>query len=427
MEESPLYPNCLRALIEKAGYSFKEVSKEAHISERTLYYWAAGERIIPRDDRATLARVIGCTAEDLAPCQMSQGMVQSSQNYSQLQGKEGMNRKRRELLQLLNVANSSLIWPDIAWERVERVTNKPSFLDESGLRDLEAINHHYWCIYLLAFARMTVLEGVLEQLKTLVGFLQASHPLAVYRGLNVLVCDLAQLAGEIFFDINDYDTAQSCYTIAATVAKEVKHHDLWACALVRNAFLPIYDERYEDALPLLMQAERIAKRGDTALVTGHWVAAVLAEAHAGAGNLLLCQDALDLAEKVRNIQNGDNGGWLRFNGARLPEQRGTCFVSLKQPNLALPALNEALTKHSSPTRRRGMVLNDLARVALQQQDIEQACTYAHQVIEIALQGSSGMLRKRLYILRAELQPFAQTEVVKQLDKHFNVLLYKEER
>ena len=421
MEEDPPYPNCLRRLIETAGYSFKEVAKAAHISERTLYYWAAGDRIIPHEDRVTLARVIGCTVEDLAPCQMPQGMVQSSQDYSQLQGKEGMNRKRRELLQLLNVASGSLIWPDVDWERFERVTNRPSLLDESGLGDLEAINHHYWCIYLLSFARMTVLDGVLEQLKTLVSFLQVSHSLPVYRGLNALVCDLAQLAGEIFFDINDYDTAQSCYTFAVTVAKEANHADLWACALVRNAFLPIYDEHYEDALPLLAQADRIAQRGDLALVTRYWIAAVSAEAHAGAGHLVLCQNALDLAEQARSIQNGENGGWLRFNGTRLPEQRGTCFVNLKQPDLALPALNEALAKHSGPTRRRGMVLNDLARVALQQRNVEQACTYAHQVIEIARQGSSGMLKKRLYVLRAELQPFVQTDAVKQLDQHLYVL------
>ncbi len=421
MKKVPLYPNSLRTLIETAGYSFKEVAKEANVSERTLYYWAAGHRVIPHQDRIALAHVLGCTVEDLTPCQNSRGMVQLPQDYSQPREQEEMNKKRRELLQLLSIAAGILVLPGIDWERIDRALSTPSLLDKAGLRDLEAINHHYWRVYRNSSAKVTVLDGVLGHLKTLIGMLRTSNSTPLHRGLSVLACDLAQLAGEIFFDNNDYETAQSCYTFAAAAAKEATHYDLWACALVRNAFLPIYDKHYQDALLLLYQAEHIAARGDTALVTRYWVTAVSAEAHAGAGNLSACQKELDLADEVLGIQNGENGGWLRFDGARLSEQRGTCFVGLKQPDLALPALDEALVQHSTPTRRRGMVLNDLAQAVLQQRNIEQACIYAHEVIEIVLQGSSGMLKKKLYVLRAQLEPFAQADAVKQLDQHLNML------
>ncbi|HEX6478476.1 MAG TPA: helix-turn-helix transcriptional regulator [Ktedonobacteraceae bacterium] len=421
MEKVPLYPNSLRMLIETAGYSFKEIAREANISERTLYYWAAGNRVIPHRDRITLAHVLGCTPEDLTPCRNTNGVVQLPQDYSQPWDQGEMNKKRRELLQLLSIAASIMLLPEIDWERIDRVVSAPSLLDKAGLSNLEAINHHYWRVYGISSAKITILDGVLGQLKTLIGLLRASYSAPLQRGLNILACDLAQLAGEIFFDSNDYDTAQSCYTFAAAAAKEVTHYDLWACALVRNAFLPIYDRQYRDALPLLHQAERIAARGDPSLVTRYWVAAVTAEAYAGAGDLALCQKGLDMAEGVRGIQNGENGGWLRFGGSRLPEQRGTCFVRLQEPNLAMPALDEALAQHPTPTRRRGMVLNDLAQAALQEQHVEQACTYAHEVIEIALQGSSGMLKKGLYALREQLEPFAQTGAVRQLDQHLRVL------
>src|SRR5215469_3577292 len=59
-----------------------------------------------------------------------------------------------------------------------------------------------------------------------------------------------------------------------------------------------------------------------------------------------------------------NGGWLRFDGSRLAEQRGACFVKLERPELAEPALQEAL-RYDLSTRRRGLVLADLALVALQ--------------------------------------------------------------
>ncbi len=50
----PLHPNALRSLIEQGGYSFREVSEETKILERTLYDWAFGKRVIPRKDRRTL-------------------------------------------------------------------------------------------------------------------------------------------------------------------------------------------------------------------------------------------------------------------------------------------------------------------------------------------------------------------------------------
>ena len=107
--------------------------------------------------------------------------------------------------------------------------------------------------------------GALGQLKTVIGLLGDARGVSLQRGLGILASDLAQLAGEVFFDTNDYATAQSCYTFAAAAAKEAARYDLWASALVRNAFLPIYDQQYWDAIPLLHQAERIAACGDTSL------------------------------------------------------------------------------------------------------------------------------------------------------------------
>ena len=412
------YSNALRRLIKHAGYTFREVAEETKIPERTLYDWAAGKHVISRQDRIVLARVLGCTVQELAPASSSQVQLPES---IVLEKEDEMNKKRRELLRLLSVAGSILILPGIDRERLSRVISTPSLLEEPVLRDLEAINRHYWSIYRFSSSKSTVLDGVLGQLKTVTGLLGDARGVSLQSGLGVLASDLAQLAGEVFFDTNDYATAQSCYTFAAAAAKEAAHYDLWASALVRNAFLPIYDQQYQDAIPLLRQAERIAVRGDTSLVTRYWVAAVAAEAHAGDENLIACQKALDLAEEVRHVHGGANGGWLRFDVARLPEQRGTCFVRLKQPDLAFPALQEALTQQQVPTRRRGMILNDCAQAALLQQNVEQACTYAHEVIEIASQGSSGVLKKGLYMLRVQLGPFELTDAVRQFDQHLSVL------
>ena len=114
-----------------------------------------------------------------------------------------------------------------------------------------------------------------------------------------------------------------------------------------------------------------------------------------------------------NIKDTANVAWLRFNGSRLAELNGACFVKLGEPDLAWPILQKALNQQKT-LRRRGTVLTDLAQVSLQKSEINQACDYANQVILIANQNNSGMLRKGLKDLQANLAPFSKVRVVKNL-------------
>ncbi len=76
------YPNALRACIKQAGSSFREVSQETKIPERTLYDWAAGNRPIPQRERQMLADLLGYPVEALAPQQAAQHMLQLLQEQS---------------------------------------------------------------------------------------------------------------------------------------------------------------------------------------------------------------------------------------------------------------------------------------------------------------------------------------------------------
>jgi hypothetical protein len=114
--------------------------------------------------------------------------------------------------------------------------------------------------------------------------------------------------------------------------------------------------------------------------------------------------------------------WLRFDGSRLPALRGACFVRLQQPDLAFPALQEALLQFPEPSRRRGLVLADMAAASVQRQEVEQACTYAGEVVEIVALGSSGFLRHELQKVRQQLTPFAATTSVEKLDQQIATLV-----
>jgi hypothetical protein len=211
-------------------------------------------------------------------------------------------------------------------------------------------------------------------------------------------------------------------TFAATVARDANLYDLWACALIRNAFLPLYEQQYSPAFTLIRQARRVAYKGDSTLVTRFWASAVEADTQAGLQNLTGCRQALDFAEEVQhiNIKNGANGTWLRFNAERLPEQRGACFVKLGQPELATPVLLSALQQQASSLRRKGLILGDLALAAIQSQDIERACHYGNDILAAYQVGRSGVLKKSLLHLQKELQPFQQALPVKELNQRLRI-------
>jgi len=266
-----------------------------------------------------------------------------------------------------------------------------------------------------AASKSSVLDGVLGQLKMQIQFLKQAQTPQTHQRLCALISSMSQLAGEIFFDLHDHSTAQSCYTFAATSAHEAKDYDLWASALVRYSYLPIFDEKYEDALPLLEQAEYIVQRGDSTLPTKYWVAATLAEAESGTGSLKVCQAAFEKAYGIQNL-TGESPAWMRFDISRIPALQGACYVRLEQPDQAEPILQAALQQSAKTSRRRAMILSDLALSALQQTDIEKACKYADEVISLTIGSSSGFLRNHVEKIEQQLFPFADVAAVRKLEE-----------
>jgi hypothetical protein len=64
--EAP-YPNNLKTLAKNAGWTIRELHLETGIPRGTLYYWNRGGGVIAAEYREKLARIIGCTPQDLAP------------------------------------------------------------------------------------------------------------------------------------------------------------------------------------------------------------------------------------------------------------------------------------------------------------------------------------------------------------------------
>ena len=290
-----------------------------------------------------------------------------------------------------------------------------------GIADHAQFNTHLWQVYALASSKAEVLPLVRRQLDVLAGRLAQPQGPDTHRQLCALVADLFQLAGEIFFDRNAYTDAAHCYTLAAQAGKDACAYDLWACALTRHAYLSVYEHRYADAQPMLDLAAALARSGDTGLSTRHWVAAVQAETYAGLGDLASCERALDEAERVADLTGPvHNGGWLRFDGARLAEERGTCYATLGRADSAEQALTQALRQTRSP-RRRASVLTDLAMIGIQLRDRDRVLNHAHAALEEARATGSGLIGRKLTGLRRHLPPMLGDARIRSLDEEIKTL------
>ncbi|GAA0589327.1 helix-turn-helix transcriptional regulator [Kutzneria viridogrisea] len=318
---------------------------------------------------------------------------------------------RRHALRLFSMVGAMLALPPLGEDLAE--------LPE--LAGYARLNTSLWQVFTLASSKATVLPLVREQQDVLTASLAQPHGPATRRQLCTLTADLYQLAGEIHFDANAYTDAAHSYALAAQASKDAAAFDLWACALTRHAFISVYERKFADARPMLELAAALARRGDSGLSTRHWVAAVQAETFAGLGDLDACQRALDTADQVRELTGPvHNGGWLRFDGSRLAEERGTCYTTLGRPDLAEAALTDALHQDLSP-RRRASVLTDLAVIGAQRRDPDQVLAYAQAVLDQARRTGSGVIGSKLRGLRPHLAPLLADARIDHLSSEITAL------
>ncbi|MGH3888789.1 MAG: helix-turn-helix domain-containing protein [Pseudonocardiaceae bacterium] len=332
---------------------------------------------------------------------------------------------RREVLDLIGTAGALLVTqfggPHIDWERLEYFSNGTSRLDPATIDDLAQLNDHLWHVFVTAKRKRSALPLVRKQLYLLTGALQRSHGEDAHKRLCVLVGDLFQLAGEVFFDGNQYTHASHCYSLATAASKEANAYDLWACAMTRHAFIGIYEQQFDKSAHMLELAANLARNGDSSLSTTQWIHVVRAQLLAGLGKLDECRRALDGAEAV-NLLSGrvHTGGWLRFDGSRLAEERGACYVELRRPDLAEVALTTALSQDLSP-RRRGSVLIDLAMIGVQCGDPERLVMYADAALDTARQTGSGVICRKLQVLQERLSSFLGDRHVRHLSEHITTV------
>jgi len=408
------------------GYSQERLAVEVGVDRTTVGRWERGETEPQPCIRARLCDALQITAGELdtlitaepdhekllatlreAPAVVTPGLEQMG---------EPDDMHRREMLRLLSIAAVAAAIPG----EVPATGN-----GRMGVADADeyaAFNGHQWQVYGMSPAKCPVYPLVRQQLAVLTAHLSSGQPEASHRQLCILACDLFQLAGEICFDGNRYTDAAHCYALAASVGRDAGSSDHWACALTRQAFVSMYDKQYGQAAEILSAAATVARHGDSQLSTRHWVAAVHAQALAALGDQSESHRALDAASGVLDLAGPVSpGGWLRFDGSRLAEERGTCYLTAGQDADAEAALTEALSQGTS-LRRRGSLLTDLAVLGVRQRDTGRLLHYLAAAVDIAEQAESpGYLGRKLRGLQTQIQPLVTDGRIAQLNDRISQL------
>ncbi len=444
-DNSAKYPNRLRESIKQAGLTVKEAAEESGIPLRTLFDYCKGDVSIPRKKLEDIAAVLGYSPYHLVPAstRINHGLLQSSTEYATVWIPTGVINNldilRRDLLvqmsKLATVAGLSLLGPveDIlnpdAWDRLLTTLEKPARTDEATLVHLETLTDTYWSLYRTAIAKSDLLSSVSGHLMTVARLLKTTQPIAVQFRLCSIASNTAQILGEIYYDIDKINDAKIYYRLAASAAEEVGNHALKATALGREGFLPVYQGKPDEALPLLREAYVLAEKSTTG-VTRAWVGMMEAEALSKIeGREKECLSVLQKVEDVflevdvyQEAPNQDDRKWTGFNRPTLIGYKGACLLHLRQPEEARSMLLATLEQlPSGPTRRRSLILTDLALSYVQNQEIEEACKTATQALIYTAQAKSPRSLQRLKSFQKTLQPWRNLACVRRLQNAMRIV------
>lgn len=268
----------------------------------------------------------------------------------------------------------------------------------------------------------TLMNRVTGHLATLAQLLESTTRTPARRQLASTAGETAALAGWLAFDLGDNAAALAYYRVAIEAAREADDPALWACVLGYESYQPGGAGRHDQACALLAEAQRRIGANASPL-TRAWLAAREAEEQAARGDGRAAMAALDRAQESFDKAEASDRVWTGFfDRGRLDGLRVTTFTRLRRPTAAYAAATDALRAAGpAATKKRSLLLGDIADVHLARRDIDAACRFAADALAVVAQTDFSLGFARVQRVRERLVPWQSSQPVRDLDEQLRVL------
>jgi tetratricopeptide (TPR) repeat protein len=215
---------------------------------------------------------------------------------------------------------------------------------------------------------------LLEDCRRITSWLQQPQPVAVRRRLCTAAAQLAGMAGNVSFDLNEPLKAHAYYRVALEAAEQAADPAVSAWVLGNTSYLRAHEGAAKAALEAAQGAVSLAARCSGPTTEQGWLAALEAESYATLGDEQSTLRALRSAERALEQAQPDSHrpGIDFFTAPRLLAYAGSCYRLLGQPQLAERFSVQALDQLDPNARTRSFVRIDLAATFVDLGDVERA-------------------------------------------------------
>ena len=305
--------------------------------------------------------------------------------------------------------------------RLRQALKKSSPIDKAIVDYLEIVVNDCWKMIPVVAGVVSYHSRayILERLEMVTNLLERPQSTLLRKRLCSIASELSLIVANISSNLREYYIAKMYYEVSIDAAREASNSILQAVSLVRLSFNSTRNGQADVALPLVQEASHLIAQDNVHATakTSAWIASATAEVYANLQDPLACFKVLEQAERYAD---GDNSGedpyYTTFSPSLFFGYKGACYRLLQRSNDAERVLEIALRQFgSAPTYQKGYLLNDIARVCIQQGKIEEASEYAKDALVVALQTKSPEVFQLTCKLRKDLDTWASTSSVQSLE------------
>lgn len=228
------------------------------------------------------------------------------------------------------------------------------------------------------------------------------------------VAELCEVVGWMYYDAGQHGVAQSYFTQALRLTREVGDDALSAYLMTSITHQALHVGEARSALRVAKAARSVAESADSPHVLVE-ADLLVARSHAALGQVGDATAALQRAEQSYELREsaGPRSWEPQWDDVMFASHAGTCWNDVGNTAEARRLLTHVWEASEDRPRRRIYSAAELGIAAVREGELELACQHANDIV--ALKGSvdSNRTREHLDRLTSRLRPFLSTRVVRE--------------